>query len=603
MSGIIRLLPDAVANQIAAGEVVQRPASVVKELLENAVDAGATAVDLVIKDAGKSLIQVIDNGAGMSVADSRMAFERHATSKISRADDLFAIRSFGFRGEALASIASVARVELKTRQPDDEAGTRIVIEGSKFINQEPCACPSGTNLQVKDLFYNIPARRQFLKSDQVEMRHIYDEFHHVVLPNAKLRFRLLDGNKVIMTLDPGNAVQRIVGVFGKAYQQRLIPLSQDTQYVSITGHVIKPEYSRKTRGEQFLFVNNRFIRSPYIQSAIRNAYSGLIADDAFPGFFIFINIDPSEIDINIHPTKTEIKFRDERMVASLIASTVRRALGTNNMMPAIDFETEQSIDLSLDPTREVKIPTIHVDPDFNPFRNSVQPVDFTLPKEQPIAQLPFEKTSNRTHLFESAFSSAEIPECDDLSPSETYLQIGRRFIVSSVKSGLLLVDQSAAHQRIVFDELMNTTRNTSRNSRLLMFPETITLNASDAETMAEISDELNEKGFVISQLGRDMFSVSAIPDHLDLRGMSVTHLLEGVLEEFKSSGSVKSNMTESVILSMAKKLSVKHGQFLNRDMMQMIIARLFASSNPETAPDGRSIYRIIDGARLASLLT
>lgn len=599
MSDIIRLLPDAVANQIAAGEVVQRPASVVKELLENAVDAGATSIDLVIKDAGKTLVQIIDNGSGMSMPDARMAFERHATSKIAKAEDLFAIHSFGFRGEALASIASVARVELKTRQAADEAGVSVIIEGSKFISQEVCATPVGTNLLVKDLFFNIPARRQFLKSDQVELRHIWDEFHHVVLPNPQLRFRFFEGQKVLMTLEPSNIMQRIVGVFGKPYQQRLLSVSQETQYVTVSGMVVKPEYSKKTRGEQFLFVNNRFIRSPYINSSIRNAYQGLISEDAFAGYFIFLEIDPAEIDINIHPTKTEIKFRDERMVASVVASTVRRALGTNNMMPSLDFEIEQGIDLSLDSNREVRAPQIRINPDFNPFKNSVQPIDYTsAERSKERWESPFESGVGQQQPLDipSEFASS------DGMQAEVYMQIGRRFIVSSVKSGLLLVDQQAAHQRIIFDDLIQIEKSGSRHSRLLMFPEKITLNGSDAELMAEISDELNENGFVISQLGRDMFSVSAVPENLDLKGITVTQLLESVLEDFKSSGALKADIQSTVILSMARKLSVRHGQFLNREMMQLMISRLFKTTNPEVSPEGKSIYSIITAEQLAGMM-
>ncbi len=601
MADIIKLLPESVANQIAAGEVVQRPASVVKELLENAVDAGATTIELALKDAGKTLIQVIDNGKGMSVADARMAFERHATSKINRAEDLFAIQSFGFRGEALASIASVARVELKTRTADSEAGIPIVIEGSKFISQEMCATAQGTNLLVKDLFYNIPARRQFLKSDSVETRHIWDEFHHLVLPNYQIRFRFFENGKPLMSLEPSNLLQRIVGVFGKSYQQKLIALEQKTQDVSVTGLIIKPEYAKKTRGEQFIFVNNRFIRSPYINSAIRNAYSGLISDDSFPGHFIFLSIDPAQIDINIHPTKTEIKFRDERLIASVIASTVRRALGSHNAMPAIDFEVEQNFDLTLDPTREVKIPQIKINPDYNPFKNSVQPIDYTS-TERSRLRWEGQLESSATTQVQANFPS-EYPSSDQTRTDDTYLQIGRRYIVSNVKSGLLLVDQSAAHQRILYDDLLGTYESDSHNSRVLMFPENISLNQSDSQLMAEISDELNQSGFVISQLGRDMFSVSAVPENIDLKGITVAQLMESVLEDFKSSGTIRGgDFRHTVILSMARKLSVKPGQFMSREMMQMMIARLFASANSEMSPDGRPVYRIISAEELTKML-
>lgn len=600
MSDIIKLLPESVANQIAAGEVVQRPASVVKELLENAVDSGATSIDLVIRDAGKTMIQVIDNGRGMSVADARMAFERHATSKINRAEDLFAIRSFGFRGEALASIASVARVEMKTRDAESEAGINIVIEGSKFISQDICAATQGTNIQVKDLFFNIPARRQFLKSDTAEMHHIWDEFHHVTIPNHHIRFRIFDGSRILSTHEPSNLQQRIVSLFGKQYQQRLMPVSQDTQYVRVGGVVIRPEFSKKTRGEQFLFVNNRFIRSNYINAAIKNAYQGLIPADAFPGYFIFVDVDPAEIDINIHPTKTEIKFRDERMVATLITSTIRKSLGTGNAMPSIDFEVEQGIDFSMNPDREVKIPQIKVNPDFNPFRNSVQPIDYTS-AERSRLHWESETIPSPDPEPEATIPGQYAPQNESFN-GESYIQAGRRFIISNVKSGMLLVDQHQASLRIVFDQLINSAHHESKHARLLMFPENISFGAADSELMAGISDELNDCGFVISQLGRDMFSVSAVPDDVDLNGITVKQLLEGVLEDYKSAGALRTDRREAVILSMARKLSVRPGQFLNSEMMKLMISKLFASSNPEISPEGKNIFTIVPADDLAKWL-
>jgi len=600
MSNIIKLLPESVANQIAAGEVVQRPASVVKELLENAVDSGATQIDLVVVDSGKTLVQVIDNGKGMSVADARIAFERHATSKISRAEDLFSIRSFGFRGEALASIASVARVEMKTREKESDVGVNIKIEGSKFISQEICAAPQGTNIQVKDLFFNIPARRQFLKSDNAEMHHIWDEFNRVAIPNHEIQFRVFSGTRLLSTHEQSNLQQRIVSLFGKQYQQRLIPIAQDTQYVCIKGVVIRPEFSKKTRGEQFLFVNNRYIRSNYINSAIKNAYQGLIPADSFPGYFIFIEIDPSEIDINIHPTKTEIKFRDERMVASIITSSVRKALGTGNAMPSIDFEVDQTLDLSLQPDREVKIPQIKVNPDFNPFKKTSSHQIECNSRER--SRIHWE--GNVTALSDISNDNAknQLGDNEFSGSDEKYIQVGRRFVVSNVKSGILLVDQHQAGMRIVFDELINSERKESKNAKLLMFPENISFSPSDCELMAAITDELNKCGFVISQLGIDMFSVSAVPDDIEMNGMNVKELLESVLEDYKSAGTLRVNRREAVILAMARKLSVQHGQFLNSEMMKLMISKLFASSNPEVSPEGKSIFTIVSVDELAKLL-
>lgn len=594
MADVIKLLPDAVANQIAAGEVVQRPASVVKELLENAIDAGAKSIDLIFKESGKTLIQVIDDGKGMTVADARMAFERHATSKINSAEDLFAIKSFGFRGEALSSIASVARVSLKTRQAGMDAGIEVVNEGSKFISQDFCAMPVGTNIAVKDIFFNIPARRQFLKSNNVEMNHIWEEIYRVAIPNYNINFKIFDGNKSLATYTESNLQQRIVSVFGKNYQQKLLSFAQDTDYVKIHGFVIKPEYSKKTRGEQYLFVNNRFIRSAYINAAIRNAFSGLISSDSFPGYFIFIEINPAEIDINIHPTKTEIKFRDEKMVAAVIASSIRKSLGTNNMMPSIDFESETTIDFTLDPNRAVKIPQIKVDPNFNPFKRSSHSIG-SASKNNSINR--WENISVEKNISaESSIPVLEntLIETNAYESSENYIQIGRRYIVSNVKSGLLLVDQHAASMRILFDKLKSKNQTSSNNSHMLMFPETINLSATDAHLMSEISDELNKCGFVISYLGKEMFSVSAVPENIDLRGSKINQILESVLEDYKYSGIVKNNKNDAVILSMARKLSLKHGDFLNREMMQLLISELFASSNPEIAPDGKKIYSIVN---------
>ncbi|PLW93377.1 MAG: DNA mismatch repair protein MutL [Marinilabiliales bacterium] len=599
MSDIISLLPDSVANQIAAGEVVQRPSSVVKELLENAVDAGASKITLIVSNAGKSLIQVIDDGLGMSVNDARMAFERHATSKINKAEDLFAIHSYGFRGEALASIASVARVELKTRESESEAGIHIIIEGSKHISQEMCSTSVGTSIAVKDLFFNIPARRQFLKSNNAEMRHIWDEFYRAALASPKIAFEIFDDKKLLIGVRSSNLHQRIIGLFGKAYQQRLIPVKEETVDVQLNGYIIKPEHAKKTRGEQYLFINDRYIRSSYINNSLRNAFEGLIHTDAFPGYYLFINLDPSEIDINIHPTKTEIKFRDERMVASIIASAVRRSLGLHHAMPSIDFESETTLNFKQDKNKEIKPPTIKVNPDYNPFKNKIQPVDAFSRDELVDRQMEFYNDGPKDS------SGSLIPEesRSEKASYETYIQIANSFIASSMKSGLLLVNQNLAHQRILFDELIQKNDDVQASSEQLMFPESISLARSDAELMAEISDELNESGFVISQLGPDTFSVSALPHGIDLQNNSIAGLLESILEEFKSSAKLRKDFRKSVILSMARKLSIPEGRVLNQEMMQRMVSGLFQSSNPEIAPDGRRIFRIISSDELTTLLS
>ena len=599
MSDIISLLPDSVANQIAAGEVVQRPASVVKELLENAVDADASAITLIISNAGKSLIQVVDDGSGMSVNDARMAFERHATSKISKAEDLFAIHSYGFRGEALASIASVARVELKTRQAANDAGVHITIEGSKRIAQEMCSTPVGTSIVVKDLFFNIPARRQFLKSTNAEMRHIWDEFYRAALASPNVSFELYEDKKLLVAARSSNLNQRIINLFGKSYQQRLIPVKEETIDVQLNGFIIKPEHAKKTRGEQYLFINDRFIKSSYINNSIRNAFQGLIHDDAFPGYYLYISIDPAEIDISIHPTKTEIKFRDERMVASIIASAVRRALGLHHAMPSIDFESETTLHFPEDRNRVVKAPVIKVNPDYNPFKNSVQPVDAFSRDILVDRQMEFYNSSD--HFDGENYVRPETRS--EKASYEKYVQIANTFIVSSMKSGLLLVNQNLAHQRVLFDELIQKQDDGNGFSEQLMFPESIHLARADAELMAEISDELNESGFVISQLGPDTFSVSAIPQGVDLQNNTIPALMESILEDFKSSAKLKKDFRKSVILSMARKLSIPEGRQLNQEMMQRLVSGLFQSSNPEIAPDGKRIFRIISADELTILLS
>lgn len=598
MSDIISLLPDSVANQIAAGEVVQRPASVVKELLENAVDAESKKITLIVSDSGKTLIQVIDDGIGMSVNDARMAFERHATSKINKAEDLFAIHSYGFRGEAMASIASVARVEMKTRRKEEETGVKIEIEGSKFIGQEICSTPVGTGISVKDLFFNIPARRQFLKSNNAEMRHIWDEFYRAALASPAIAFEFYDDKKLLISTRASSLQQRIISLFGKSYQQRLIPVREETIDVQLNGFVIKPEYAKKTRGEQYLFINDRFIKSAYINNSIRNAFEGLIHPDAFPGYYLFLSIDPSEIDINIHPTKTEIKFRDERMVSSIVASAVRRSLGIHHAMPSIDFESETIIDFKESKNREVIVPTIKVNPDYNPFKNKIQPVDAFSRDAMIGKELGF----YRDDIVHSQHELLPEERKSEKASYEQYVQISGRYIVSSMKSGLLLVNQNLAHQRLIFDELFQKGSEGEMNSEQLMFPESITLARSDAELMAEISDELNESGFVISQLGPETFSVSALPQGIDLLNNTIPSLMESILEEFKSSAKLRKDFRKSVILSMARKLSMPEGRSLSQDMMQRLISGLFMSSNPEIAPDGKRIFRIIPAEDLAILI-
>lgn len=599
MPDIIKLLPDSVANQIAAGEVVQRPASLVKELLENAVDAGATEVVLRIKDAGRSSVQVIDNGNGMSESDARMAFERHATSKIKSAEDLFAIRSFGFRGEALASIASVAQVELKSRLANAELGTQVIIEGSRFVSQEACSCQPGTSILVKNLFYNIPARRNFLKSNQIEGKHIYDEFFRVALTHPEIRFQLFDNDKAMITADKGNLHQRIVALFGKHFNQRLIPVEQETEYVNVKGFIVKPEYARKQRGEQYFFVNQRFIRSFFLNAAVQRAFSELIPEGSFAGYFIFIDLNPAELDINIHPTKTEIKFQDERMISAILASSVKRALGVNNAMPSIDFENEPAFDVPFLPDRQIIMPTVKINPDYNPFNKAVP-----LSKQASIESHTRWEAESMNLPSQQSMSGPSFDMDEENKPLvvESYLQLDRKFIVSTLKSGLLVVNQNLAHFRILYDKLMQQTLNRSMAKQKLMFTESISLNPAEAAALETMLPDLLQIGFEITQQSDGTFELTAVPVDWSSSDVSFRSFLEEIISEYFNGSHLSNTVSESAILSMARKLSVREGQILTNEMMRSIIAQLFVSSSPEWAPDGLRIFAVIPPAELDNWL-
>ena len=484
MLDVIKLLPDSVANQIAAGEVIQRPASAVKELMENALDAGATQIDLVVKDAGKSMIMVVDNGCGMSETDARLCFERHATSKISKAEDLFAIRTMGFRGEALASIAAIAQVELKTRRKEDEVGVKIVNEGSVVKEQTLVPMQPGTTFTVKNLFYNVPARRNFLKSPQAEMRHIVEEFTRVTLMNPEIGFTLTSDSKEVYHLYPGNLKQRIMGLFGNNYEEKLLPVRQEAERVRIEGYIVKAEYAKKTRGEQYFFVNKRFIKHAYLHHAIENAFMEMIPKDSFPGYFLNIEVDPSDIDINIHPTKTEVNFLDVKLVYAILHAAVRKAIGQHNLSPMIDFD--ESADLNNDfgkamsMSTPLAIPNIPIDPNFNPFRKESAPREshwegsYQPQRKEPVGDwrlLYGERTDLPTESFEQKEESQ--PKCQ-------YLQVNQSYIVTAVKSGLIVIDQNLAHTRILFEKYLKELENHDGASQQELFPQALSLNVNDA---------------------------------------------------------------------------------------------------------------------------
>jgi len=590
MHDIIQLLPDAVANQIAAGEVVQRPASVVKELLENSIDAGATEIKLLVRKAGTQLIQVIDNGKGMTETDARMAFERHATSKIRKAEDLFSIRSMGFRGEALASIAAVAQVELKTKTESADLGTEIKIEGSKVTHQGYCQCATGSVISVKNLFYNIPARRNFLKGDNVEYKHILDEFERVALAHPDVAFELINTDTTVFHLPAGNLRQRIVGIFSRKYDERLVPVNESTDVVTLKGFVIKPEYTRKTRGEQFFFVNNRFVRNHYLHHAINEAFEELISSDMYPGYFLFLDIPPDRIDVNIHPTKTEIKFDDERAIYAIIRVSVKHALGQYNVTPTLDFEREQAISAPpLRPGQNISAPKIQVNPDFNPFAedyNKTQHNSFRQNQPKPSAQpwetvfIPREEKNDQLH-FQADFTAE-----DDPADAPALFQLLGTFMVKRARTGLLLIHQQRAHERVLYDRFKRNLDNQSGASQQLLFPQQISLPAGDLALIQEYLDDLRQLGFDIEPFGQSMLVIQGIP--LALQESESVQALEDIIEGLKNSKEdFNINKNHKLALLLARHGAIKTGKHMSNEEMLHLADQLFACHTPNHAPDGK----------------
>ncbi len=623
MADIIQLLPDSIANQIAAGEVVQRPASVVKELLENSIDSGATQIKLIVKESGKSLIQVIDNGCGMSATDARMSFERHATSKIRSAQDLFAIRTMGFRGEAMASIAAIAHVEMRTRLHKNELGNKLVVEASEFVKQEPCQCTGGTNISVKNLFFNVPARRNFLKSNAVEMRHILDEFQRVALANTDIFFSLHHNGSEIFHLPPTNLRQRIVGIFGNATNQKLVPVNEDTDVISISGFIGKPAFARKTRGEQIFFVNQRFIKSGYLHHAVMMAYEELLPKDTFPMYTIFFEIDPARIDINVHPTKQEIKFDDERMVYNYLKVAVRHALGRHNVTPTLDFDQETSFLASKNFGLPFKVGSQEdFEKEMSQERERTVGVGSKINAPQngdtfaPVSEREKSNLQNWQQLFEgleelkeenpmpaSGDDGASITiqskwsgedELDDESGSfslqkkEPY-QIHASYIVSQIKSGFILIDQQAAHERILYERYLADMENKDSSTQKELFPKTIGLSPADAAVMQEILPEVNSLGFDIQDFGDNSFIIHGIPANLVGHNNQV-RIIETLLQQFQQNLELKLSTTDNIARSAARSAAIKRSQILNVKEMQELIDKLFACTMPFKSPSGRSTF-------------
>lgn len=592
MADLIRLLPDSVANQIAAGEVIQRPASVVKELMENSVDSGASVITVVIKDSGRTLIQVTDDGCGMSETDARLSFERHSTSKITTAQDLFSITTKGFRGEALASIAAVAMVELRTRIAESETGTRIVINGSKVEEQEPCSCPAGTTFSVKNLFFNIPARRKFLKSDNTENRHIITEFQKVVLAHPGIRFSLYHNDSEVYNLQQGNYKQRIIGVFGRPMTNDLIALNTETTLVKIKGFIGKPENARKTFGEQFFFVNDRFMKHPYFHKAVVEAYQNILPPDSIPSYFIYLETDPASIDINIHPTKTEIKFEDERAIWQILMASVREALGRFNIVPSLDFDNEGIIDIPV-PQAGMHIPgppEIPVNAEYNPFEGEER--DFS--RSSFTGRFENDRTSGWEKLYQGF--DKETPD-KLLKPGETghtrkFFQIKNKYIACPVKSGVMIIDQKRAHERILFERFMSLPGMPQGSSQVSLFPVRVCLNPADICVLREIEKEIFSLGFNIGFDDDNHIVIKGLPPFTEAGDPA--SLIDIILEEFKSTQSDPSrSLHEKIAVAVAGAMAIPYGKQLTLIEMEDLFDTLFACTSPNYSPKGKPVINIL----------
>ncbi|MFA9191841.1 DNA mismatch repair endonuclease MutL [Flavobacterium sp. FZUC8N2.13] len=600
MSSIIQLLPDHVANQIAAGEVVQRPASVVKELLENAVDANATDIKLIIKDAGKSLVQVIDNGKGMNVTDARLCFERHATSKIRHAEDLFTLHTKGFRGEALASIAAIAHVEMKTKQDQEELGTQIVIEGSKFISQESAVLPKGTSFAVKNLFFNIPARRNFLKSDTVEYRHIVDEFQRVALAHANIHFTFYHNGSEMFNLPSSTLRQRVVNVFSGKTNEKLVPVQEETEIVTIQGFVSKPEFAKKNRGEQFFFVNDRFIKSGYLHHAVMAAYDGILKDGAQPSYFLYLSVPPNSIDINIHPTKTEIKFDDESALYAILRASIKHSLGQFNVAPVLDFERDANLDTPYHyKDLEGAVPTIQVDSTFNPFSDDKVNKHYAgsgSSYKKPAATANWEslyvglkqEADFTTESTEFSFESEEVTgslfndeEVEHVV--QNVYQIHKKYIVSPIKSGMVIVDQQRAHQRVLYEQFLTNMTVHQASSQQLLFPLNLYFSSSEMELIDELKLSLVNTGFVFEETNDDHVVISGIP--VNVTESEISMVLEQLLSDLHDGIPENSfSQNDTIAKSMAKSLAVKTGISLTIKEQENLVNGLFACKDPNVSP-------------------
>ena len=635
MSDIIKLLPDSVANQIAAGEVIQRPASVIKELVENAIDAGATSIQIVLKDAGRTLIQVIDNGKGMSDTDARLAFERHSTSKISKAEDLFSLQTMGFRGEALASIAAIAQVELRTRAKGAQLGTKIMINASKCESQEPDMCPEGSNFMIKNIFFNVPARRKFLKSNQVELSNIIKEYEKLALVNHHVDFSLSNNDKLLNKFSGGSFKQRIASLWGAKVDQQLVPLNTDTSLVRITGFVSKPEGARKRNFLQFLFVNGRFMRHPYFHKAIISSYSELIPDDEQPNYFLNFSVDPESIDVNIHPTKTEIKFENELPIWQILAAAVKESLGRFSAVPQIDFDTIDAPEIpAFNDHTVVTAPEDGIDPTYNPFKpqskssagggSSYHPQSAgsfgsyssnPLPDWEKLYQ-NFEKgkqegiASITEQDVEDSFS--DIGEVEPVNngvqaeiitpdmPSAMCMQMKGRYILSPIKSGLMIVDQHRAHVRVLFEQYIKQLDATTISSQRVLFPEVLQLTTSQNIILKELEPEMEKIGFNLAQLSGNDWSINAVPAGME--NVNIKDTILQVIDEVSMGGtSITTKVYESIALRVAKSAAIPYGKTMLQEEMDTLLSKLLCLPNPNYTPDGKTIISVLSNDQLEKM--
>lgn len=604
MKNVIKILPDHVANQIAAGEVVQRPASVVKELLENSIDAGSTEIKLIIKNSGKTLIQVVDNGEGMSFKDARMCFERHATSKISTAKDLFNLNTKGFRGEALSSIAAISHVELKTKTKSDKLGSLIKIEGSDIKLEDSISVTNGTSLAVKNLFFNIPARRNFLKSDAVELRHIIDEFHRVVLAHPKINFSMFQNENDIFDLRSENFRQRIIHVFGSRMNEKLVPVDENTELLKISGYVGKPEFAKKSRGEQFFFVNQRFIKSSYLNHAVVSAFDGLLSPKKIPSYFLNLSVDPNSIDINIHPTKTEIKFDDEPTLYALLRSAVKHSLGQFNIAPVLDFERNSSFDTPYNTDiNSFVTPKIEVDPEFNPF-NKKESCNFSSTNSDDLYIGINSKSNDKLESysdiqFESDSIQSSIFDNEEIKNTNNTFQLLNKYIACKIKSGLMIVDQNRAHQRVLYEGFLKQFTLQAPTSQSLLFPLNLKLSSDELMIVKDFENQLNQTGFSISEYNKDGLYLNAIP--VGVKESNVPSIFEELISDIKSEvPNINFSCSDLIAKSIAKSLATKNGKKLTTIEQEFIVNSLFACKEPNLTPSNKKIFITIEISDLDS---